>query len=46
MCGRRQRNTEGQEIEWSCVDVGNGKLEIATRKSQISGKQEVLRMQM
>ena len=37
--GRRQgRNTEGQEIEWRCVAVGDGELGVATRKSQMPGK--------
>jgi hypothetical protein len=44
--GRRQgRNTEGQEIEWRCVAVGDGELPVTTRKSQMPGKQEVPRTQ-
>jgi hypothetical protein len=35
----------GQEIEWRCVAVGAGKLEVATRKSQMSKKQEAPRTQ-
>jgi hypothetical protein len=34
------RGTEGQEIEQRCVVMGDGELEVATRKSQIPGKQE------
>jgi hypothetical protein len=29
------RSTEGQVIEWRCVALGDGKLGVATRKSQI-----------
>jgi hypothetical protein len=39
------RCTEGQEIEQRCVALGDGKLEVATRKSQMPGKQEALRPQ-
>jgi hypothetical protein len=43
-CGRRRgRSTEGQEIEQRCVVVGDEELGIATRKSQIPGKQEAPR---
>jgi hypothetical protein len=34
------RCTEGQEIEQRCVAMGNGELGVATRKSQMPGKQE------
>ena len=45
-CGRRWgRSTEGQEIEQRCVAVGDGELGVATRKSQIPGKQEPPRTQ-
>ena len=36
-CGR---STEGQEIEQRCVAMGDGELGVATRKSQMPGKQE------
>jgi hypothetical protein len=40
-CGRRQeRHTEGQETEQRCIAMEGGELGIATRKFQISGKQE------
>ena len=38
--GRRWRCTEGQEIEQRYVVVGDGELGVATRKSQMLGKQE------
>jgi hypothetical protein len=39
--GRRWRRcTEGQEIEQRCVAMGEGELGVATRKSQMPGKQE------
>ena len=38
--GRRWRCTEGQEIEQRYVVVGDGELGVATRKSQLAGKQE------
>ena len=39
--GRRwSRCTEGQEIEQRCVAMGDGALGVATRKSQMPGKQE------
>ena len=39
--GRRWRRcTEGQEIEQRCVAMGDGELGVATRKSQMPGKQE------
>jgi hypothetical protein len=45
-CGRRQeRCTQGQEIEQRCVAMGDGELGIATRKSQMPGKQEAPRTQ-
>ena len=45
-CGRGwRRSTEGQEIEQRCVAVGDGELGVATRKSQMPGKQEVPRIQ-
>lgn len=34
------RSTKGQKFEWRFVAVGDGELRIATRKSQMSGKQE------
>jgi hypothetical protein len=39
-CGRKQlgKSTEGQEIEWRYVAVGDGELGVATRKSQMPGK--------
>jgi hypothetical protein len=37
---RWKRCTEGQEIEQRCVAMGNGELEVVTRKSQMPGKQE------
>jgi hypothetical protein len=40
-CGRGC--TKGQEIEQRCVTVGDGELGVATRKSQMPGKQEVTR---
>jgi hypothetical protein len=39
------RSTEGQEFESRCVAVEEGKLVIATRKSQMPGTQEVPRTQ-
>jgi hypothetical protein len=39
------RNTEGQEIEWRCVAVGDGELGVATSKSQMPGKPEAYRNQ-
>jgi hypothetical protein len=36
--GRKYR--EGQEIEQRCVAMGDGELEVVTRKSQMPGKQE------
>jgi hypothetical protein len=43
-CGRRLgRCTEGQEIEQRYVAMGDGELGLATRKSQMPGKQEALR---
>jgi hypothetical protein len=39
--GRRWRRcTEGQEIKQRCVAMGDGELGIATRKSQMPGKQD------
>ena len=38
------RSTEGQEIEPCCVAVGDGELEVATRKSQMPGTQEIPRI--
>ena len=35
------RSTEGQKIEGRCVTVGDGELGVATRKSQMPGKQEL-----
>ena len=44
--GRRQgRCTEGQEFEQRCVAMGDGKLVVAIRKSQIPEKQEPPRTQ-
>jgi hypothetical protein len=41
MYGRRWgRCTKGQEIEQRCVAMGDGELVVATRKSQMPGKQE------
>ena len=37
---RWRRYTEGQEIEQSCAAIGDGELGVATRKSQMPGKQE------
>ena len=37
------RSTEGQEFENKYVAGGDGELGVATRKSQISGAQEVPR---
>jgi hypothetical protein len=37
---RWRRCTEGQEIELGYVAMGDGKLGVATRKSQMPGKQE------
>jgi hypothetical protein len=34
------RCTEGQEIEQRCVEMGDGELGVATRKSQMPGQQE------
>jgi hypothetical protein len=34
---------EGQEIEQRCVAMGDGELGVATRKSQMPGKQEPFR---
>jgi hypothetical protein len=34
-----RRCTEGQEIEQRCIAIGDGELAIATRKSQMPGKQ-------
>jgi hypothetical protein len=33
--------TGGQEIEQRCVAMGDGKLGVATRKSQLPGKEEL-----
>jgi hypothetical protein len=35
-----RRCTESQEIEQRCVAIGDGELGVATRKSQMPGKQE------
>ena len=43
--GDEGRCTEGQEVEQKCVAVGDGDLGLATRKSQIPGKQEAPRTQ-
>ena len=44
--GRRwERCTEGQEIEQRYVAMGDGELGLATRKSQMPGKQEAPRTQ-
>jgi hypothetical protein len=40
------RSTEPQEIKWRCIAVGDGELEVATRKSQMPGKQETPRTQL
>ena len=42
---RWERNTEGQEFERRRVEVGEGELGVAIRKSQIPGAQEVPRTQ-
>ena len=45
-CGRRRgRCTEGQEIEQTCIAMEDGELGVATRKSQMPGKQEAPRTQ-
>jgi hypothetical protein len=45
-CGRRLgRCTEGQEIEQTCIAMEDGELGVATRKSQMPGKQEAPRTQ-
>jgi hypothetical protein len=41
----QERSTEGQKIEHSCAAVGDGDLGVATRKSQMPGKQESPRTQ-
>jgi hypothetical protein len=41
-----RRCTEGQEIEQRCVAVGDGELEVATRKFQMPEKQEPPRTPM
>jgi hypothetical protein len=41
----RGRCREGQEIEQRCVAMGHGELGVATRKSQMGGKQEAPRTQ-
>ena len=41
---RRGRRTKGREIEQKCVTVGDGELGIATRMSQMTGKQDLLGM--
>jgi hypothetical protein len=41
-----ERSTEGQEVEQRCVAIGDGELGVATRKPQMSGKQEVPRSQL
>jgi hypothetical protein len=39
--GRKQRScTEGQEIKQMCVSMADGEQGVATRKSQMPGKQE------
>jgi hypothetical protein len=43
---RWERSTEGQNIEQKYVAVEDGKLGVATRKSQMPGKQEVPRTQL
>jgi hypothetical protein len=35
-----RRYTEGQEIEQRCLAMGDGGLVVATRKSQMPGKQK------
>ena len=42
---RLERSTEGQRIHQKYLEVVDGKLEVATIKSQMSGKQEVARTQ-
>ena len=42
---RERRYTEDQEIEQRCVAMGDGELGVATRKSQMPGKQEAPRTQ-
>jgi hypothetical protein len=41
--GRRWRCTEGQEFEQRYVAMGDEELGVATRKSQMPGKQEPLK---
>jgi hypothetical protein len=36
----QDRSTEGQEIEYKHVTVGDGELGVVNRKSQTQGKQE------
>jgi hypothetical protein len=36
------RSTEGQEFERRCVEVGEGKMGVATRKSQMTETQRFL----
>jgi hypothetical protein len=46
-CSRRQvRSTEGQEIEWKCITVGDVEPGVVTRKSQMPVTQEVPRTQL
>ena len=45
-CGKRlERCREGHKIEQRCIAVGDWELGIATRKSQMPGKQEAPRTQ-
>jgi hypothetical protein len=40
------RSIKGQEIEWRCGAMGDEEMGVATRKSQMPGKQEAPRTQM
>jgi hypothetical protein len=42
---RWRRCTEGQEIEQRCIAMGDGKLGVATSKSQMPGKSQAPRTQ-
>jgi hypothetical protein len=43
---RLWRSTESQKIEWKCVALPGVELGVATRKSQMPGKQEFPRTQV
>ena len=38
--GGDRGDVEGREFDQRCVGMGDGELEVATRKSQMPGKQE------